>query len=270
MTTVERSSPSTVNWQTRTLQVCGGEISLKQAGSGAPVLVLPRDNGHPPVNAFTDGLAAEFTVYHPWLPGFHGGHPEGWEWVTNVRDLAMVLRQMVGALGVERAGVVGLGFGGWVAAEMAVMGPDRFSKLALIAPMGIQPKSEYIIDQFLISTEAYARSAFADESRFEAVYGAEPEFEQLESWETDREMASRVAWKPYMYDPSLPRLLAGVPTPSFVVWGDSDRVVPAECGESYRDALPNAKLEVIPRAGHAIDLEHPETLGAKVASFLRS
>jgi pimeloyl-ACP methyl ester carboxylesterase len=270
MTTFDRSSRSAVAWETRTLQVCSGDISLLQAGQGMPLLVLPRDNGHAPQSDFIDWLAGEFRTYYPWLPGFHGGHPEGWEWLTSVRDLAIVLRQLLGALDLEQVGLVGLGFGGWVAAEMAAMGPERFSKLVLVAPMGIQPRADYILDQFLISTEAYARAAFSDEMRFEAVYGAEPEFDQLEGWETDREMTSRLAWKPYMYNPTLPQLLAGVAAPSLVVWGDSDHVVPAECGTSYRAALPNATLDVMADCGHAIDLEQPDTLGARVSSFLRN
>jgi pimeloyl-ACP methyl ester carboxylesterase len=164
--------------------------------------------------------------------------------------------------------VLGLGFGGWVAAEMAAMGPDLVRNLVLVNPMGIQPRREYILDQFLISTEAYARSGFANDENFEAVYGAEPEFERLESWETDREMASRLAWKPYMYDPSLPRLLAGVSAPALVVRGDADRIVPAECADLYSAALPNARVETLP-GGHAVDMEQPERLGALIAEFLR-
>ena len=132
---------------------------------------------------------------------------------------------------------------------------------------GIEPKSEYILDQFLISTEAYARAGFASDESFDAAYGAEPEFEQLEGWETDREMASRLAWKPYMYDASLAGLLAGVPTPALIVRGDSDHVVPGECAELYRAALPNARLEVV-AGGHAVDLEQPEKLGTLIKQFL--
>jgi pimeloyl-ACP methyl ester carboxylesterase len=136
--------------------------------------------------------------------------------------------------------------------------------------MGIQPKHDYILDQFLISTESYARAGFASEETFERIYGAEPEFDQLESWETDREMTSRVAWKPYMYNPTLARLLAAVPTPTSIAWGEADRVVPLECAELYRSALPNAKLQTFPNAGHALDLEQPAALAASVAAQLNA
>jgi pimeloyl-ACP methyl ester carboxylesterase len=267
MTTTERPG---VSWETGSLQVCGGDISFRRAGSGAPVIVLPRDNGHPPKQEFLESLSAEFTVFAPWLPGFHGSQPEQWEWLSSVRDCAMVLRQALGATGIGQPAVVGLGFGGWVAAEMAAMGPQLFSRIVLVSPMGIQPKNDYIMDQFLISTEGYARSGFADDAAFEAIYGAEPEFEQLESWETDREMTSRLAWKPYMFDPSLPNLLSGVTNPTLIAVGDTDRVVPTECAEAYQAALPNATLEQFVGAGHVVELEQPAALAAKVSAFLRA
>jgi pimeloyl-ACP methyl ester carboxylesterase len=270
MTTTERSSASTVEWASRSLSVCGGSVSVLSGGQGSPMVVLPRDNGHPPRHDFLDALATHSTVYYPRLPGFHGSNPEEWEWLTNVRDLAIVMRQLLGALGLPRVGVVGLGFGGWVAAEMATMGHQLFETMTLVAPMGIQPKHDYILDQFLISTESYARAAFADEATFEAVYGPEPDFEQLESWETDREMTSRLAWKPYMYNPALARLLAAVPTPTLIAWGEQDRIVPPECAELYRAALPNAKLQLFPNAGHALDLEQPAALAAGVAAQVRA
>ena len=261
------TSATAVRWETKSVEACGGTVRFEQAGTGPSLLVLPRDNGHPPANQFLDGLAGEFTVSHAWLPGFHGGDPEAWEWLGNVRDLAMVMRRALGEIGAGPTAILGFGFGGWLAAEMLAMGHAQFSNVVLVNPMGIQPKSEYILDQFLISTEAYARAGFASDESFDAAYGAEPEFEQLEGWETDREMASRLAWKPYMYDASLAGLLAGVPTPALIVRGDSDHVVPAECAELYRAALPNARLEVV-AGGHAVDLEQPEKLGTLIKQFL--
>jgi pimeloyl-ACP methyl ester carboxylesterase len=269
MTTVD-SAPAATAWTRLTAEVCGGEVSFRRRGTGAPVLVLPRDNGHAPQNEFLDRLAARYTVYHPWYPGFHdGGDPMAWDWLTNTRDLAVVQLQFVNALGLDRPALVGLGFGGWIAAEMAAMNPSGLEALVLIAPMGIQPMRDYIYDQFLVSTEAYARRGFADQAAFDRIYGDEPRFEQLEAWETDREMTSRLAWKPYMYNSSLPRLLSGVRCPTLVVWGDSDEVVPAECGELYRSAITGSRLELIAGAGHAVDLEQPGSLATKVLEFLR-
>jgi pimeloyl-ACP methyl ester carboxylesterase len=83
-------------------------------------------------------------------------------------------------------------------------------------------------------------------------------------------MTSRLTWKPYMYDPALPRLLASVTNPALVIGAGSDEIVPADAVQAYAKALPNATLAVVTGAGHAADLEQPEALSAKVAPFLRS
>jgi pimeloyl-ACP methyl ester carboxylesterase len=270
MTALQSSTAGTAGWTTETVHAAGGDIPVLRGGSGAPVLVLPRETGHPPKQDFLDQLAEHYTVYYPWFPGFHGaGDVAPWEWMADARDLAVVQRQLAQALALENVTVIGLGFGGWIAAEMATMGTNSIASLVLVTPMGIQPAAGYIYDQFLVSTEAYARQGFASQSAFEAVYGNEPPFEQLESWETDREMTSRLAWKPYMYNRSLPKLLAGVTTRTLVVWGEDDKVVPPECGALYRAALPNATLDVIRDCGHAVELEQPAALAAKVHAFIQ-
>ena len=257
-----------VTWNETMVSVCGGPVRVAVAGSGQPIVVLPRDQGHPPKSRFLDQLTASGTVYYPWLAGFHGGFPERWEWLTNVRDLAIVHRQMIDALGLEKPVLVGLGFGGWLAAEIATMAASSLRALVLISAMGIKPVNGEIYDQFLVSTEHYAQTAFHDTSRFAEVYGPETSFEQLEAWETDREMTERLAWKPYMYNPVLAQLLAGVDVPALIVWGEEDAIVPVECAELYENALPHAMVERIPNCGHAVELEQPEMLIRSVSSFL--
>jgi 3-oxoadipate enol-lactonase len=51
-----------------------------------------------------------------------------------------------------------------------------------------------------------------------------------------------------------------VALPALVVWGERDQVVPPCCAEQYARALPDARLEIVPGAGHALDLEQPQTL----------
>jgi pimeloyl-ACP methyl ester carboxylesterase len=81
-------------------------------------------------------------------------------------------------------------------------------------------------------------------------------------------MTFRIAWKPYMYSPTLPHLLGGVAAPALVVWGRDDRIVPLECGERYAKALPRARLEIVAGAGHLVDLEKPDDLARLVIDFV--
>lgn len=262
------ATESGVGWSEQTVEVCGGPLRIAVAGNGRPIVVLPRDQGHPPTTEFLDRLARDGTVFYPWLAGFHNGFPDQWDWLTNVRDLAIVHRQMLDALGLERPVIIGLGFGGWVAAEIATMAAPSLSALVLVSAMGVKPSRGFIYDQFLVSTEHYARTKLRDTALFKEIYGAETSFEQLEAWETDREMTERLAWKPYMYNVSLPRLLSGVDVPALIVWGEQDEVAPLECAEICKNALSRATLTVVPDCGHEVELERPEKLAELIREFV--
>jgi pimeloyl-ACP methyl ester carboxylesterase len=249
------------------VDVAGCPITVRIAGRGDPLVLLPRENIDPAGLPFTQRLTDHFTVYAPILPGYHGSAVECWSWLADVRDLAITQQQLIAALGLDAVALVGLGFGGWVAAEMASMSDGRLRRLVLVSPMGIQPNEGQIFDQFLVSTELYARTAFHRREDFERLFGEAPGFEQLEAWETDREMSSRIAWKPYMYSRSLPRLLASCRTPSLIVWGAEDRVVPVECAALYADALGNATARVIEACGHAVEAEEPDRLADAIIEF---
>ena len=254
-------------WREEHASVAGRPVRLLRRGQGEPLLVLHRDNGYSEGQRFFDLLAERFSIYLPSLPGYHGSNTREWAWLWSVRDLAVVLRQLLEHLGLERIWVVGLGFGGWLAAEMATTCEHRFNGMVLVAPMGIQPQAGEIYDQFLVSSEVYAQRGFHDQAKFDDTYGSLPEYDQLERWETDREMTSRIGWKPYMFNRSLPKLLQAVHTPALILWGRDDAVVPLECGRLYADALPNARLEVIDDCGHVADIERADQVARLCFDF---
>ena len=249
------------------VDVAGCPITVRVVGQGGPLVLLPRENIDPVGLPFTERLAERFTVYTPILPGYHGSEVGCWTWLADVRDLAITQRQWIDALGLDGVTLVGLGFGGWLAAEMASMCGRGFDRLVLVSAMGMQAREGAIFDQFLVSTELYSRQAFHHQENFNRLFSEAPEFDQLEAWETDREMSSRVAWKPYMYNRSLPRLLGSCRVPALVVWGAEDRVVPVECAELYAEALGDAPVRVIESCGHAVEAEEPEQLAGLVTAF---
>lgn len=247
-------------WEVREARFGSSTLRYRAKGDGPALLVLPHDNGYGPNGDFLDSLASSWRVYAPWLPGFHNGGPGAWDWIRDTTDLALVISSVIRDLGLVDVTVLGLGYGGWVAAEMACARPDAFRQLLLVAPAGIRPTAEPIYDQFLVGTGHYAERAFHDPEKFRALYGDEIPFEQLESWETDREMLGRIGWKPYMYNPSLEHLLPAISVPVVLAHGDDDRIIPRECSERYAAALPNARLEKLENCGHAAEFEQPGQL----------
>ena len=251
-----------------TVAVGFGDVFLMKGGQGAPLVVLQDDIGSPGWLPFYDALAQQFTVYVPHHPGF--GRSDRPAWMRNVRDMAIAHLWLFDVLQLDAQPlpVVGLGLGGWVAAEMATMRQRQFERLVLVGAVGLQPTSGEIVDQFLVSGEEYAKSCFHDAAVFETWYGKETTVDQREAWEINREMVVRVAWKPYMFNQGLPFLLGAVNTPTLVVRGREDGIVPRSCATRYVEVLPHARLEELDRCGHCADVEQPEELAALITRFI--
>src|SRR5271169_465377 len=171
-------------WSESVVEVAGTKLHVARAGSGRPVVVLHHDIGSPGRLPFYDELASHFDVLVPHHPGY--GKSERPQWLRNVRDVAVIYQWLLSDLGVERASLIGLGFGGWIAAEMVTMAPAEFHRLVLVGAMGIKPAEGDILDQALINYIQYARAGFHDQGAFNRVYGEEPTVDQLEHWDLCR------------------------------------------------------------------------------------
>jgi pimeloyl-ACP methyl ester carboxylesterase len=253
------------DWSRSEVGLAGGKLHFARAGRGRPVIVLHHDTGSPEQLEFYDALASRFDVVVPHHPGY--GKSERPQWLRSVRDVAVIYQWLLSDLGIERASLVGLGFGGWVAAEMATMAPTALHRLVLVGAMGVKPPEGDIFDQAIVSYLDYARAGFHDQAAFTRIYG-DVSTDQLVDWDICREMCFRIAWKPYMYSQTLPHLLGGVKAPALVVWGDDDQIVPRSAGELYAAALPKARFEIVRGSGHCVEMEQPEALARLVNSFV--
>src|SRR5215218_2459390 len=261
-----RKSGMAVDWASSTVEAGGTKLHVKRAGQGRPLLVLHHETGTLGDLPFYDALAANHAVIVPHHPGY--SRSERPDWMRSVRDIAVIYRGLLSELKVAKPALVGLGFGGWIAAEMATMAPADLSHLVLVGAMGIKPPVGDILDLAVTGYIDYARAAFHDQKAFDRVYSAEPSVDQLEMWDICREMSFRIAWKPYMYSQTLPHLLKTMRAPALIVWGDDDKVVPISAGKRYLESLPDAHLEIVRSCGHAVDMEQPEALAKLVINFI--
>jgi pimeloyl-ACP methyl ester carboxylesterase len=252
-------------WKEASARIAGVELKYMRGGAGSPLLVLHHDIGTLDRLAIYDELAKGSDVIVPFHPGF--GKSERPDWMRHPRDIAVMYRSLAAQLGLGKHALLGLGFGGWIAAEMASMGPGDVSCLILVGAMGIKPPEGYILDQAIVSYIDYPQSFFHDRKAFESHFG-NVTTDQLELWDICREMCFRIAWKPYMYSQTLPHLLKSVDVPSLVVWGEHDQVVPLSAGHAFVASLPNARLEIVKGSGHAVAMEKPDELAKLATGFL--
>lgn len=241
------------------------------AGNGRPLLVLHDEMGYPGWMRWQGALAEARTLVIPLAPGF--GRAPRIEWVAGVRDLACVYARLIRARGLAPVDVLGFSFGGWLAAEMLANDPALFRKLVLVAPLGIRPEQGDILDAFELTHLAQLEATVRDPAttpEFAALYGGAPSPEQLEAFDDARAESARLAWQPYMHNPSLPHLLEGLGArvPTLIVRGDDDRVVPHSAMVGYQRALGAAEIATLPNCGHRPEIESRDRFVALVQGFL--
>lgn len=252
---------------TRTVSVSGVSLELTERGAGRKLLFLHAGGGLRPDLPWLSLLARHFHVVAPSHPGF--GKSALPDWFGTVDDLAYLYLDLAEQLDLKDAILAGASFGGWVAAEMAIRNTDRFSRLALIDPLGIKVggiNDRDIADLHSLSEEAGMKLAWADPAKGRIDYTKLPEAE-LAAIVRGREALALFGWKPYMHNPRLKNWLHRIDIPTRLVWGARDGVVSLDYAEAWRSRIGGATLDVIPNAGHYPHWEQPEAFSARLAAF---
>ncbi|MDB5406849.1 MAG: alpha/beta hydrolase fold protein [Rhodospirillales bacterium] len=247
--------------------VNGIEIEVIRRGAGRPLLFLHPGIGIAPEAPVLDYLAEGVEVIAPSHPGF--GHSQLPATMTHIDDLAYFYLDFLETFDLREVIVVGVSFGAWIAAEVAVKSTERISRLVLADAVGVKigdRTSRDIADIFAMTDTQFAEMAYHDPRVGQRDTTALSEAELL-TMARNREATARFGWIPYMHDPKLKDRLHRVRVPTLVLWGESDRIVTPKYGRAFCDALPDARFELIELAGHFPHIEQPETFARRVLSF---
>jgi pimeloyl-ACP methyl ester carboxylesterase len=256
-------------WAEEKVRVGETELVVVKGGKGKPLIILHGELGWPGWPSWNSALAAERTLLIPQHPGF-GKTPMA-DWIMSIRDLAGFYQRYVREQRLAPVDVLGHSLGGWIAAEMAACDPKQFHKMLLVAPTGIRPPEGEIMDMFTVTARTYLSrgAANASAAEFAKLFGGEHTPEQFEAWEDARAETARLAWEPYMFNPSLPHLLEGIEgLPTMLIWGKQDPVVPISAAEVYRRAIRGSEIAAIDNCGHWPGAEQPAEFLKLVRSFL--
>ncbi len=258
------------DWVEETIAVAETELAMISGGSGRPLLVLHEELGHPGWCQWHAALARDRRLLIPQQPGF--GKSPRLDWTRSIRDVAAFYSRVLREREIVPIDVIGFSLGGWIAAEMAAGYAGQFRRMILVGPAGIQPPRGEIKDLFIRTSRKYLDESVLNPSRppeFALLYGGEPTPEQFEAWEDARAEVARLAWSPYLFNPSLPHLLRGVSgLPTLLIWGGQDEVVPLSAAEVYTESIEGAELVVLEQCGHRPEIEQTSAFVTTVQRFL--
>jgi len=242
------------------IDIGGTRIELIEKGSGSPLLLMHGLDGIEGACGLIDALAEKFTVIAPSHPGF--GESDRPKYFDQVDDLAYFYLDLIEARGLTDVTVVGLSFGGWVAAETLIKNTSRISRLVLASPLGLKvggPRRKQTDDLFMLSA--------GDVSARLGTPPTPPPTQMdpiaLTRLLRSREATSLYGWSPSLYDPRLGRRLHRIDVPTLIVVGAEDTLSGSAIGQAYADAIPQATLETV-SGGHRID---EATLAARIVAF---
>jgi pimeloyl-ACP methyl ester carboxylesterase len=250
-----------------TFIVNGVRIELIDRGHGRPILFLHPHIGLDPSAPVLAMLAEGGRLIAPSHPGF--GHSERPACVTTVDDLAYFYLDLIDALDLRDALVIGVSLGAWIAAAVAVKSTARMARLLLGNPVGIKVgdrETRDILDIFAMVEGEFLEKAFADPTVGQQDYRAMTD-DEVTVVARNREAAALYAWSPYMHDPKLKGRLHRIRIPTLVLWGAGDRLVGEAYGRAFAAAVPGAKFETIERAGHFPHIEQPKAFAGRALAF---
>jgi pimeloyl-ACP methyl ester carboxylesterase len=251
------------------LEVGGVDLEVVRRGSGRPLLLLHGLQTVDPRARFLDLLGEHVEIVAPSHPGFgRSPRPAGFE---TVYDLVHLYLDLLDTLPCDRVTLVGLSFGGWLAAEIAVACRHRLDGLILVDAFGIKVSDREtadIVDVFNTSPGEVRRRSWHDAAAWAPDYDALSD-EELVIRARNWDALCLYGWHPYMYNPQLPRWLARITTPTLVLWGASDGIVTPAYGRAYSALIPGARFEMIEQAGHHPEIEQAEGFVDAVVRFLK-
>jgi pimeloyl-ACP methyl ester carboxylesterase len=226
-----------------------------EAGDGPPLVHLHGAGGLRLTPAH-DLLSRAFRVIAFEMPGF-GASPENLR-TRDLPALASTMAKAAAAIGLDRFALMGTSFGGKVALWLAAQQPAMVRALVLEAPAAIRPEGSEPVSG---TPEAIARRLYAHPERMPAAPAVDPAL-------AAQALALVRRLRGPGRDAALEDRLRDLATPTLVLFGTLDNVIPPAMGRIYKDLMPHSHLVFVYDAGHAIAAERPEAFAEVVADFL--
>lgn len=271
----------------------GVRVRVQEVGEGEPVLYL---HGGPSSGSVWAPMAAHLDGFRSLLldrPGTGLSEPMRVD-ATNATEVAdLFVGDVLDALGLERAHVVASSLGGWLALRSAAAAPERFDRMVQMAcpagapgmamPPFIKAATTPGLGRLIAALPPNPRASrmtlrqighrkSLDAGRIPQVFHDWSLALQRHTSTTRNELrllaqaGSPLGWAPLLL--LTEDLLARVETPTYFWWGADDTFGGEKCARRLVEMLPDARLEMVPDAGHLPWLDDPARAARAVGAFL--
>lgn len=249
----------------------GAKREFVRAGRGSTIVWLHGVHGVQSNDPVIAALATRHDVIAPIAPGFND--IDELEALRDVHDLALSYDDLLEALGLERATIVGHSFGAMVAAELAAHVPKRVARLALLSPVGLWRDDQPVADLFARPYTTIDKLLWAGGKPSgplaAATSGANTiEIEALVTIAQGMSAVAKFLWP--IPDKGLGRRLYRIACETLIICGERDSFVPSSYGAEFARSIARARCIVVPGAGHMAPYEQPDVVLAALEAFLGS
>lgn len=267
----------------------GHQVSYRTAGDGPLLLLL---HGIAGTSATWDDviprLSGRHTVIAPDLIG-HGDSekPRG---DYSLGAYANAIRDLLEALGQERATVVGHSLGGGVAMQFAYQFPERCERLGLVSSGGLGrevhlllraaalPGAEAVLPWLCVAGQQSVGRVVHALGRIGLRASADLE----ETWRSFVSLAEPGARRAFLHTvrgiidlggqrvSARDRLYLTAGLPTLIVWGEQDPLIPVRHAQEAHEGIPGSRLEIFPQAGHFPHRDDPARFADVLLDFVET
>ncbi|MFI5296601.1 MAG: alpha/beta fold hydrolase [Polyangiales bacterium] len=268
----------------------GYDIAFRAEGSGPALVLLHGMAGSSATwRHVMPALARDFTLIAPDLLG-HGesGKPKT---DYSLGALASIVRDLLVALGHDRATIVGQSYGGGVAMQLAYQFPERCDRLVLVGSGGLGVEVNAILRVLSIPGAEFSlpigvrpgiRDFITKACGWMERLGRTPSPAAVEIFSAYASLTDPDARAAFVLTlrsvvdhhgqcvSARERLYLTMDLPTLIVWGDADPIIPIQHGLDAHAAIRGSQLEIFEGVGHFPHCEAPERFVRVLTDFIRT
>jgi len=280
----------TTELELRHIEIHGHRVGYRTGGSGPVIVLVHGMAGSSATWRYViPTLADHFTVVAPDLVGH--GESEKPRGDYSLGNFASGVRDLMLALGHERATLVGQSLGGGIAMQFAYQFPERCDRLVLVSSGGLGDDVNWLLRVLALpgaelalrlGCHDWVHDAGETLRGWLARVGLHTGRHVNEVWEGYGSLADGDTRTAFLHTlrsvvdiggqrvSATDRLYLAAEMPTLIMWGDHDRIIPVAQGHASHAAMPGSRLEIFEGAGHFPHCEDPERFCDVLLDFMQT